>query len=155
SQDSRCAWNASNSTMTPESSPGASSAYRQSSSTTTRLRSNFRGINPLLERLDADAAHGVEEAFLRLALFDVNLQQPRDGIGHFMLGDGGPDDRAERGVRAGGAADGDLVPLLAALIDPEDADVADVMMAAGIHAAGHLEFDFPQVVQVVVVLETL
>jgi len=41
------------------------------------------------------------------------------------------------------------------LVDAEDADVADVVMPAGIHAAGHLDLDVAQVVQVVEIVEAL
>ncbi len=51
------------------------------------------------------------------------------------------------------AADGDLIPLLAVLIHAQDADVTDVMVAAGVHAAGHLQLDFTDVIQIVVVVE--
>ncbi len=61
----------------------------------------------------------------------------------------------ERGEAVGRAAEGDLVPLLAVLIDAEDADVPDVVVAAGIHAAGHLDLDLAQVVEVVEVIEAL
>jgi hypothetical protein len=39
------------------------------------------------------------------------------------------------------------------LVDAKDADVADVVMATGVHAAGHLQFDLAQVVEVVQVIE--
>ena len=61
----------------------------------------------------------------------------------------------ERGEAAGRAAEGDLVPLLAVLIDAQDADVPDVVVAAGIHAAGHLDLDLAEVVQVVEIVEAL
>src|SRR4030095_11973835 len=63
---------------------------------------------------------------------------------------------AERRVlSAGRAAERDLVPLLAALIDAEDADVTDRVMAAAIHAAGHLQLNLAEVVQMIEVVETL
>ena len=52
------------------------------------------------------------------------------------------------------ATDGDLVPLLAVLIDAQNADVADMVMAAGVHAAGDVELDVADVVEVVEVVET-
>src|SRR5213075_1610516 len=47
----------------------------------------------------------------------------------------------------------DLIPLLAVLIDAQDADVADVVVAAGIHAAGDVEVELADVVQVVQIVE--
>src|SRR2546422_8046369 len=49
----------------------------------------------------------------------------------------------------------DLVPLLAALVDAEYSDVADVMVATGVHAAGDIEVDLADVVQVVEIVEAL
>ena len=43
------------------------------------------------------------------------------------------------------AAEGDLVPLAAVLIHAEDADIADLVMAAGIHAAGDIQAQFANV----------
>ena len=42
-------------------------------------------------------------------------------------------------VLVGLAAERDLVDLFAVLLDPENADVADVMVAAGIDAAGNID----------------
>ena len=51
------------------------------------------------------------------------------------------------------AAEGDLIPLLAVFLDAQNADVPDVMMAAGVHAAGHLDLDFAEVVEIVEIIE--
>ncbi len=56
---------------------------------------------------------------------------------------------------AGRAAERDLVPLLATLVDAEDADVPDVVMPTGIHAAGHLDLDVAQIVEVIEIVEPL
>ena len=42
-------------------------------------------------------------------------------------------------VLVAGAAERELVELLALLLDAEDADMADVVMAAGVDAAGDLD----------------
>src|SRR6478735_12235620 len=112
-------------------------------------------IHPFGERLDTHATHGLQEFLAVLALLDVHIEQLRDGCGHFALGHRRTDDLAQRTGAAGRAADGDLVPLLAMLVDAEDADVADMMVPAGVHAAGHLDLDVAEVVQVVEVVETL
>jgi hypothetical protein len=49
----------------------------------------------------------------------------------------------------------DLVPLLVVLVDAEDADVGDVVVAAGVHAARDVERDVADVVEVVEVVELL
>src|SRR5690349_1747453 len=51
------------------------------------------------------------------------------------------------------AADLDLVPLFAVLVDAEDADVADVMLAAGVDAARDVQVDLTNVVQIVEIVE--
>ncbi len=55
------------------------------------------------------------------------------------IGHRGADQGAELGLLVGAAADRDLVELLAVLLDAENADVADMMMAAGIDAAGDVD----------------
>src|SRR5262249_43236223 len=93
-------------------------------------------IHAGLERCHADTAESVDEAFAILALGDVGVEDGLERFRDFGLRDGRADHLADRGiVAAGGAAERDLVPLLAALVDAEDADVADRMMAAAVHAA--------------------
>src|SRR5271155_3937617 len=93
-------------------------------------------INALTERLDADATHGIEkQLFLTLALAHIDVEDLADGIRDLLLRHRRSDDLAQRRGRLGGAAKGDLIPLLAVLVDAQDADMPDVMMAAGIHAS--------------------
>ena len=58
----------------------------------------------------------------------------------------GPEDRADRGVLGGRAAERDLVEFLALLVDAEDADVADMVVAAGIDAARDLDLELADLV---------
>src|SRR5512138_1130637 len=113
-------------------------------------------IYTCLERSHTDAAEGFEEALVLVTLGDVHADDALDRIRDLVERDRRADHFAERGVFAAGrAAERDLVPLLAALIDAEDADVADGVMAAAVHAAGHLQLDLAEVVQVVEVVEAL
>src|SRR5918994_1989513 len=113
-------------------------------------------IDTSLERRHADAAEGVEEALFLVTLGDIDADDTLDRIDDFVESDRRADHFAERRVRAAGrAAERDLVPLLAALIDAEDADVADRVVAAAVHAARHLELDLAEVVQVIQVVEPL
>ena len=63
------------------------------------------------------------------------------------------DQRAERGVLVGAAAERDLIELLAVLLDAENADVADVMMAAGIDAAGNVDVQPAEIARQIEVAE--
>src|SRR2546430_9721183 len=109
----------------------------------------MRRIGALPEGPEAHAAQGVDEAFALGAQGAIHLDHSLDGRRDFVLRHRRTDDFTERGEAVRRAAEGDLVPLLAVLVDAEDADVADVVMAAGVHAAGHLDLDVAQVVQVV------
>src|SRR5581483_9694236 len=146
------------------SSPGSSRMTSPSGEggfgTTRRPRMSV-AIDLFLERLDADAMHHVDEALaLAVATLEVDLDQPLDDVGDFRAREGRPEHFAERSGAPGAnlalvAADFDLVPLLAVLIDAEDADVADVVVAAGVHASGDVEVELADVVQVIEVLEAL
>src|SRR5262245_45509783 len=98
------------------------------------------GIDGLLEGRLAEAPVGGEERFVGAG---AQLQVPCHHLLHRIddavriearAGDGGQG----RILRAR-AAEQELVVLLAALLDAQDADVADVMMPAGIDAAGDLD----------------
>src|SRR5712691_5840651 len=105
-------------------------------------------IYGFLEGFDADAVHHVDEALgVAVAAREVAIDQLFDYVRYFGTGKRRTDDLAEGCAAARPdftlvAADLDLVPLLAVLVDAQDADVADVMMAAGIHASGNVEIDF-------------
>src|SRR6266567_5419753 len=142
-------------TGTPPATSASETASRsraQPSSTIARsLMSD--GINALLERLDAQSADGIDEALVLVPPLDVDVDQARHDVGHLLRRERRSDDLAQRGLFPLVAADGDLVPLLAVLIHAEHADVADVVMPAGIHAARDIEVDLTDVVQIVEVVE--
>src|SRR4051812_35309406 len=59
------------------------------------------GIDLFLERLDADAAHDVDEAlFLAFAALEVARDELLDDPRHLLAGDGAADHAAEGGARA-------------------------------------------------------
>src|SRR4051812_27159125 len=125
-------------------------------SVTTRRCLINAAIDVFLEGCDADAVHHLDEALgLAVAVREIALDQPLDDTGHLRARDGWADDFAERRLRTARpdlalvAADLDLVPLLAVLIDAEDADVADMVVAAGVHATRDVEVELADVVQVV------
>src|SRR5437667_2063076 len=90
-------------------------------------------IHEFLEGFDADAVHHVDEALgVAVAAREVAIDQPLDHVGHLGAGEGRADHLAQRRAHARAdlalvAADLDLVPLLAVLVDAEDADLADMM----------------------------
>src|SRR5207247_6060095 len=121
------------------SGTGASSSTRTKRSSTIRPALTS-GIDPLLERINADALDGVDEQLARpRAQLEIGRGDVLDHIGDLAIGNGGTEDRAELGVLAGAAADRHLIILLAVLLDAENADVTDVMMAAGVDAAGNVD----------------
>src|SRR5215469_4567300 len=96
-------------------------------------------IRALPERLEAEAAHRVDEALALLAQVAVGLDDALDSRCNLVLRHRGTDHFAKCGVAVRRAAEADLVPLLAVFVDAEDADVTDVMVTTGIHAARHLD----------------
>src|SRR5262245_978769 len=124
-------------------------------SVTTRRPLIRVAIDAFLERLDADALHDVDESLgIAVALLEVALDELLDHVGHVGPGKRRAEDFSKRRRRLV-AADLDLVPLLAVLIQAEDADVADVVVAAGVHAARDVEVELADLVQVVQIVEAL
>src|ERR1700730_13072119 len=78
----------------PASALPVSARYVQSSATMRPSRSNWRGIHSFLEGFHAEPAYGIEKSFIRSALFDIHVQQPRDRFSHVGLRHGRPDHRA-------------------------------------------------------------
>src|SRR6516164_509970 len=103
-------------------------------------------ISLLPEGFESDAAQRVDESLLIRAQRAIYLDDAFDRAGNFGFRHRGTDDLAERGEPIGRATEGDLVPLLTVFIDAQDSDVTDVMMATGVHAAGHLDLDLAEVV---------
>src|SRR5918999_971272 len=118
--------------MTDSAPPGgASSRYCQSSSTISRRRSSLR-IHALLERLHADATHGVDERLVLMALLAIDSHDARNGLGNLALPHGRADDFAQSRETVDRAPNRDLVPLLTMLIDTQNTNVPNMMMSAGI-----------------------
>src|SRR5687768_898706 len=118
-------------------------------SVTTRRPLIRVAIDVFLEGLDADATHYVDEALgVAVAALEVALDEALDHVGHVRPREGRAEDFTQ-GCGRLAAADLHLVPLLAVLIHAEDADVADVMVAARVHAAGDVEVELADLVQVI------
>src|SRR5713101_6276387 len=102
------------------------------------------GIDPLPERFDTKPLHGVNEKLVGTrAQCEVGLDNILDHVGDFAVRNSRPDQGADRGFFVGTAADRDLIEFLAVLLDAENADMADVMMATGIDATGYIDVQPP------------
>src|SRR6267142_5551376 len=143
------------------SSPWGPRLSRRQLSAAMRCSLISVAIDRFLEGFDADAVHHVDETLgVAVAPGEVALDQLLDHVGDLRARERRADHLAQRRTDAGPdlaliAADLDLVPLLAVLVDAEYADVADVMVAAGIHATRDIDVDLADVVQVVEVVEAL
>src|SRR5258708_3024091 len=126
---------------------------------TTRRSLISVAIDLFFERFDSDAMHHVDEALgLAVAALEIALDQPLDHVGHLRAREGWPDHLAQGSLRAGAnfalvTADLDLLPPLAVLTATENADMPHVVSAACVHAAGNVEIELADVVQVVEIVE--
>ena len=73
------------------------------------------------------------------ALGEIGVDDGVDRLRHGFGAEAGADDGADRSVVLRIAAERDLVELGAFLVDAENADIAGMVMAAGIDAARHIE----------------
>src|ERR1051325_10011839 len=97
-------------------------------------------MDALLERLDADALDRIDEDFARpRAQLHVGRNDVLDHVDDFFVWHRGTEEPTEFRVLVGAAANRHLIIFLAVLLDPEDADVADVMLAARVDAAGNVD----------------
>src|SRR3569833_1858130 len=147
---------ASNSTETASScSRNASSDTAGSSATASSRKRSVSAIDRLLERLHSDPPVGVEEAFAIRALAQIDVGCLLDGVDHAVLVEAGAGDLGLGGVLVTRAAEEQLVGLAAFLIDAEDADVACVVMPAGIDAAADLDLELAEFALAVEIGEAL
>src|SRR5262245_52517910 len=138
---------------------GTPSGTGASSSTRTKRSSTMRpaltsGIDALLERFDAEALDGLDEGFGRpLAQLEIGGAGVLDHAGDPAVRHGGTENRAQpRGV-VGPGADRHLIQFLAVLLDAEDPDVADMVVAAGVDAARDVDVQPPEAAGEVEILE--
>src|SRR5262249_6254845 len=92
-------------------------------------------MDALLERLDADALDRIEEDYARRrAQHEIRRYDVLHRVTALAVRHRGPEQRAQFRVLVGTAADRPLIIFLAVLLDAENADVADVMLAARVDA---------------------
>src|SRR5450631_3471017 len=103
------------------------------------------GIDTLLEGFDPKPFYRLHEAFVRpLAQLHIGGDDILDDVGDLRIRNRRAEQRPEFGLLVGAAADGDLVELLAVLLDAENSDMADMVMAAGIDTAGDVDVQPPE-----------
>src|SRR6478735_1228230 len=91
------------------------------------------------ERSKAEPADGIDKALVRLARLDIDIDDAFDRIGHVLGGKAWAQNLADGRVLGCVATERDLVGFDAALLQAENADMADMVVAAGIDAAGDLD----------------
>src|SRR5215470_3065705 len=133
---SRLACQRSSVTITAPASGSGSSSFTNNQGSSTTPVALMSGIELLLERLQADAPVGVEEALAVAAHMQVGVDDGLDRADDVGGAERWSHDVADRGILVGAAAERDLVELGAILVDAKDADMADMVVAAGIDAAG-------------------
>src|SRR5579862_500781 len=97
------------------------------------------GKHRFLERSDPDAAVSVDEPLSVLTILQIRVENGLDRIDDIGRRKGRPDDRADRRLVVAGTAKGYLIIFFVVLVDAENADMADMVMAAGIDAARDVE----------------
>src|SRR5882762_9195921 len=133
------------STMPSAGTAASSPSFCQGSSTIPASLNS--GIDAILEGLSADAPISVDEALALAAGVEVGRDQGIHRFHDLVGGHGRPEDRAERGLaEIDIAAQADLVELDPVLVDAQDANVAHVVMAAGVDAARDLDFQVADIV---------
>src|SRR6476659_7045862 len=103
------------------------------------LARSSSAIESLLEGRRTDPAPGGEEVFAVVAVGKIGRDDGVDGIRHGFGPEARADDGADRGVVLRAAAERNLVEFCDFLVDAENANIAGMVMPAGVDAAGHVE----------------
>src|SRR3990170_8847690 len=123
----------------PSASGSSTVATSAASAMSEPVARSTSAIESLLEGLSPHAPPGIEEGLSVAALGEVSVDDGVDRLGHRLGAEAGADDGADGSVVLGVAAERDLVKLGAFLVDAQDADIAGMVMAAGVDAARHVE----------------
>src|SRR6202012_5455696 len=97
------------------------------------------GIDRGLEGGETNPPVSVHEALAALTFLEEGVDQGVDGRRNLVVTQRGAQHVAQRRVLRARAAQGELIVFLTLLIDAQDADVAHVVVAAGVDAAGDLD----------------
>src|SRR5262245_41672054 len=124
---------------------GATTALGSSSRSSMAIRlssTSSGGIERLLEGRGAEATVGCEEGLLcTRAQLEIGVDDLLDRIDDAVGAEAGAGDGGQRRILGTGAAEQQLVVLLPPLLHAQNADVADVVVAAGVDAAGDLDLE--------------
>src|SRR3990170_1069652 len=123
----------------PSASGSSSVATSGGSGKSAPVARSTSAIESLLEGLSPHAPPRIEEGLSVAALGEVGVDDGVDRLRHRLGTETRADDGADGGVVLGVAAERDLVKLGAFLVDAQDADIAGMVMAAGVDAARHIE----------------
>src|SRR5690554_3823297 len=111
------------------------------------------GIDPLLEWFNTNTAIGIQEGFFLGPFVDIHINDLGNHFGHLVPCKRGPQDLANGSLMMGIATETDLIELFAFLVNAQHANVSNVVVATGIHAAGDVEVDGAEVVQVIQIIK--
>src|SRR5262249_4551893 len=118
------------------------------------LIEGFLFIKSRLEGRGTDAAIGGQEIFvLPGADLQISVDDAFDRIDDFIRRKAGSGDFADSAILVARAAERDLIGFNSLLLEAENADMANVMMAAGIDAAGNLDLQVADVARPVRIAE--
>ena len=112
-------------------------------------------IHVQLEWIDADANDCVDKAFLGFTQADVSFDEFGHHIRHIGRRERGADHFAKARLIPLATTNRDLVPLFIVLIDAQNANVAHMVVAAGIHTTGDVQIQFADIMQVIQIIEAL
>src|SRR5690554_2506745 len=111
------------------------------------------GIHSLLERLYANTFVGIDKQLTFVAQLDIQVGDLLNHVNHFVSIERRADLVANAGHFIAAAAKGDLIKLLAFFIHTKNTDVANMVMATGVHAARDIQIQLAQIVQIIHVIK--
>src|ERR1700732_2667671 len=98
-------------------------------------------IDGLLEWRCTQPPIGIDEALALAAMGEIGLDNRVDRIDHLIRRNRRSNNASDRRLIVGRAAEGDLINLLSVFIGAEQADMAHMMVAAGVDTAGDIEIE--------------
>src|SRR5690606_37388974 len=131
-----------------------SSTRNSCQSSLTMLRTlMICAIDTLLERFDTDTLVRIDKAFTVDTLLDIQGNDLVQCHEQFIRIEGRANLFADAADAVAAATEGDLVELAAFLVDAEDADMTDMVVTTGVHAAGDIDIQLAEIVHVIHVIK--